>query len=211
MKNNIIACGIPRTGSTLVWQILSRALPMYNIIKAHPASWTPCDCELIVGSIRHPYDNAASCFRSRVIGDNGDGIHVEGTKKGLRAELNMLTNNYKVLRKLKDRYGDKMVILRYEDFFNNFEVIFNIIEEKTSEIIPFRRREDIIKDCSFKTNLKRSITDIRGKEYKQTKINPGHVGVGIPGTWKTVIPRWGYSIMKKWCDPLCKEWKYENQ
>ncbi|MHA1345006.1 MAG: hypothetical protein ACTSO3_01265 [Candidatus Heimdallarchaeaceae archaeon] len=207
--NNIIACGVPRTGSTLIWQILIRALPNRKVIKAHPASWEPIDNCFIVGSIRHPYDNAASCFRSRVIGDDGDGVDVKGTKKGLIAELRMLKNNYDQLRILLDKYPS--FNLRYENFFNNFDYVFDIIESDLKIKVPYELRKEIKIDCSFGMNMKRSFANIKGQEYQKTKINPGHVGVGIPGSWKAIIPRWGYDVMRKWCDPLCKDWGYEGK
>jgi len=210
MSNNIIACGVPRSGSTLVWQILLRALPHRKVVKTHPASWTPVECDFIVGSIRHPYDNASSCFRSRVVGDDGDGITVKGTKKGLVQELRMLTNNYNALRMLINKYPGKVVVLHYENFFNNFDVVFDMIEQRLSIPIHPKVRKEIKKDCSFEMNQKRSFSNIKGTEYQRTKINPSHVGNGIPGTWKSFIPRWGYDVMKKWCDPLCKEWGYEE-
>ena len=211
MNNKILACGVPRTGSTLIWQILLRALPNHKVVKAHPASWAVTNGWYIIGSVRHPYDIAASCFRARIAGDSGDGSQetVVGTKKGLVSELNMMNNNFKVLRELINKYPG--VILRYEDFFNNFDVVFNMIEKNLGQTIPPKMKRFIRNDCSFETNQKRSCSDIRGKEYQKTKINRAHVGIGTPGTWKTVIPLWGYDVMKKWCDPLCKEWGYENK
>jgi len=208
--NNIIACGVPRSGSTLIWQILLRALPGKEVVKAHPASWTPIPCQFIVGSIRHPYDNAASCYRSRIVGDNGDGSQetVRGTKKGLIAELRMLTNNYRVLKELM--LTGKVAVLRYEDFYNNFDIVFDMIQRRLGIIVPDKRREEIEEDCSFEKNQQRSFSGTR-KDYKRNKINNSHVGNGVPGTWKAIIPLWGYDVMKKWCDPLCEEWDYESQ
>jgi hypothetical protein len=210
--NKIIACGVPRTGSTLIWKILKDCLPGYEIVKGHPASWHPFPCDHIFSSIRHPYDNAASCFRTRIVGDKGDGSQetVEGTKQGLIAELKMLTNNYHQLKVLRDTLPEIVTVFRYEEFFNNFDIIFDTIEKSLNVKIPLIKQERINKDYSFESNRKR-LLKLNPGDKRIERMGVSHVAVGYPGSWKAIIPFWGYDVLKKWAEPLCKEWGYENQ
>lgn len=214
MSEEVVACGVPRSGSTLIWQILLRSLKGRRVIKAHPASWEPRDVGLIVGSIRHPYDTAASCFRTRIVGDKGDGSQetVTGTMAGLKAELRMMRSNFDALKVLMERYPDKVVVLRYEDFWQNFDVVYNVLIQKLGVSVPAGLRQRISLNCSFKANQRRSFSDIRGtEEFKTTRIGPSHTAIGVPGSWKTIIPFWGYDTLFRFCDPLCEEWGYESQ
>lgn len=191
----------------MVWLLLNKILSG-QIIKAHPASWTPIPCDLIVSSIRHPYDAAASCFRTRIVGDKGDGSQetVQGTKQGLRAELNMLNSNFEALKLWIKEYPGKVVILRYEEFFNNFHVIFRMIKEQLGIDISMSQRNDLISKYSFRASKRRNLRLNPGD--REDNMGVSHVAIGIPGSWKTIIPFWGYDLMREWCDPICKEWGY---
>jgi len=208
----VVACGVPRTGSTLVWQILYRILTGKRVIKKHPGSWDmEPDC-FVVGSVRHPYDTAASCLRTRFIGDRGDGSQetVMGTRAGLLAELNMLEHNYAKMKQMMEDAPKRVVVLRYEEFYKDFDVIFNMVETRLGIPVPKPVRSVTRDDCSFRKNVVRSL-GVEGKEYQRSKINPGHVGMGTPGTWRAFVPYWGHPLLKKWCNPICEEWGYESQ
>ena len=207
--NKIIACGIPRSGSTLVWLILNKILPE-QVIKAHPASWTPEECDLIVGSIRHPYDTAASCFRTRIVG-KGDGSqeNAQCTKQGLRAELNMMNSNFEALKLWIKKYPRKVIVLRYEEFFDNFDIIFNMIEERLNVEILESKRKELKQKYSFDACRRRSLQASPGKK-RINRMGVSHVAMGIPGSWKSIIPFWGYDLIKEWCNPICKEWGYKE-
>lgn len=203
----VTACGIPRSGSTLVWQILTRVFPNKQILKRHPGGWAP-DGSFAFGSIRDPYDCAASRFRARVIGDKGDGSQetVAGTKAGLVQELRNMKHNFGALEGWMAACDH--VVLKYEDFFNNFDVVFAAIEKHLSRKVTSEMRKQIEDDCSLARNRQRSYAPRDPKVYKTTLINSAHVGYGVPDTWKIVIPRWGYAILKQYCEPLCLKWGY---
>jgi len=207
MKNNIIACGVPRTGSTLVWLILDNILGN-KVQKRHPCSWGNTPCDFVVGSIRHPYDTVASAFRGRIVRDFGDGSPgtVNGTKKGLKQDINMTVNNFNQLKVLVDKYSG--VILRYEDFFYDFNVIYDMVEDKLGVEVPAEKRKQLNKQYSFESSRKRNLElNPDGKRVDRMEVT--HIAVGVPGTWKGFIPFWGYDCMKKYLNPICKEWGYE--
>jgi len=203
--DKIFACGVPRTGSTLIWNILVKAYPGRTIIKKHPGSWNPEE-GIIIGSIRYPYDTAASCFRTRIVGDKGDGIDVQGTRKGLISELMMMTNNFRCMRDLVDNWG--AIVLRYERFFNDFDYIFDALEERIGKISQSVKKR-IKEEYSFEA-VRNRLLDANPGDLRIDRMGVSHVALGYPGAWKAIIPFWGYDTLKKWCDPLCQEWGYAN-
>lgn len=66
MYMNVVCCGIPRSGSTLCWQILSALFPDREIFKTHPAAWEPDGRTVTFITLRHPYDVAASRYQFRI-------------------------------------------------------------------------------------------------------------------------------------------------
>jgi len=212
----ILACGVPRSGSTLVWQVLNMCLPGNNVTKSHPGSWKPTDnVDFIVGSIRDPYDIVTSRFRARVANDDSDGAqeHVTGTRKGLMEDLHMNAGNFDALKMLMRRFGEKVFVLRYEEFFENFHTIFAAVRKHIGITVPRPLRERAKSEFSFAANLKKTLALKPGND-RADRMGLAHLGsgaAGTPGMWKTVIPVWGHAAMRKWCNPLCEEWGYANQ
>lgn len=60
----LMICSIPRSGSTLVEQILQEVFPSERVCKTHPATtdWRP-NGELVLTTIRDPRDVVASLYR----------------------------------------------------------------------------------------------------------------------------------------------------
>jgi len=211
--SDVLCCGVPRSGSTLIWQVTTLALPGRKVRKSHPASWKQNgNPELIVGSIRNPYDIMASRFRARIANDRGDGSQesVVGTKSGLLYELRGMKSNYDAHKMLMRKYRACMIVLRYEDFFEHFAVIFDALERSLSVAIGKGTRREITRRHSFAENQRRALQLQPGAD-RVDRMGVAHVGLGIPGTWKAIIPAWGYDLMKKWCDPICEEFGYASQ
>ena len=164
------------------------------------------DGYFVVGNIRHPYDIMASRFRTRIVGDKGNGSQetVQGTRKGFLEDLNATRANFDVLGEILQKYPN--CLLRYEDFYNNHTVIFDMIQKEFGVTVLPDKQKQISDDSSFETNQKRSFIK---KRDPQNRIGYSHMGLWVPGTWKAMIPLWGYDLMYKWCVPLCHEWGYD--
>lgn len=212
----VIGCGVPRSGSTLVWQVLKICLPDYRVTKLHPCSQAISDTgQYIVGSIRNPYDIIASRFRARVANDNSDGAqeHVAGTLKGLREDLHMTRANFDELKRLRKRFKGRIVVLRYEDFVGYFSAIFGPVSELLKIAIPHELRARAKREHSWDANLKRTLALAPGTA-RDSRMGLAHLGTGCiiqPGMWKTIVPVWGHASVRKCCSSLCAEWGYEDQ
>jgi len=123
---SVVMCGIPRSGSTLVWQIVAEALPGTTVVHTHPAVWKAKPSSVVIGSVRNPYDVAASLYRVRLSrsGDDAGGV------EGLKAELGWARKNFAgaSVMFLQKSPQHARTILRYEDFLHDYDVIYSGIQ-----------------------------------------------------------------------------------
>jgi hypothetical protein len=117
----IIQFGPPRTGSTLVWNALRTAFPLASIPKRHHlnrlelASWFPAK---IVCTVRNPLDAIASSIQR---------YQLEPTESVIDQQIREFDlNGMKEVVLLGSRRNT--LILRYEEYVNNFEFLFDRIE-----------------------------------------------------------------------------------
>jgi len=198
--------GIPRSGSTLVWQLISEVFPKVKIGKTHPAAWEP-DGSFIIVTIRNPYDVGASRFRHRTLRDQTGLVNIANLA-GLDAELNEMIKHFAPLTAWVKELPE-MALLRYEDFYNNYDLIFDLIEERLNKIVPMALRDTIKDKFSLDKNRKRCAQPVV-KGENRFRMGPGHIGTVTPGLWRSIIPPWGYELMAEKCGPVAKEWGYET-
>jgi len=201
--HNIVMCGVPRSGSTLVWQILQAVFPGQKIPKTHPGMWEANE-SIVVVSIRNPYDITASLLRVR--------LNREGRKKpNWRDIKTVLRRNAQSFNCLKDvLLGPHAPILRYEDFYNDYSLIYIMIERMFDVVVSFRDRKKINGRFSLARNRSRAGALKDFNEIDKDQIHGNHIGHVTPGYWVTYLPDWSMERVKEVCAPLCKEWGYNE-
>jgi hypothetical protein len=202
----IVTCGIPRSGSTLVWQIMREALPRTRVLHVHPGSWQFKSKLRMIGSMRNPYDVVASLYRVRL---SRGGENIEGPE-GLIAECGWARKNYHDAGQIFRSKGlrTSRPLLRYEDFLHDYDVIYRAISSVAGVNVPPHRRHKINAKFSLDANRKRAARLANFNERDAHDIHGDHIGTVEPGLWKQTIPEWGHEIMHEWCAPIAKEWGY---
>ncbi|MHA1345004.1 MAG: hypothetical protein ACTSO3_01255 [Candidatus Heimdallarchaeaceae archaeon] len=203
MFHNMVMCGIPRSGSTLIWQILQSIFPRQKIIKTHPYDWD-ADGSWVFASIRDPRDIAASLLRVR-LSREGKKRNLEG--KDIRQELKRMELNFEKLRKL---IIGPHVILRYEEFYQNYDIIYDSICKTFNITIPTKIRLQLNSKFSLKNNKGRADNLKNFYDVDEWHVHGDHIGHIHPGYWKEFIPSWGMHYINKVCLPICKEWNYDE-
>lgn len=206
MNYNIVTCGIPRSGSTLVWQILQSVYPDFKILKTHPDTWKP-DGSVVVSSIRYPHDVSASLLRVRLsrfkkpIEINDDDV------------VTVLRRTKLNFDNLKDiLIGPSTPVLKYEDFYNDYNIIFEMIQKYFNINIPEKIQNQISKKFNIRENKKRADTLPSFNEVDKYKIHGDHIGHVVPGYWKYYFPEKYIEQVKEECNIIAKDWGYyENQ
>jgi hypothetical protein len=202
----VVSCGVPRTGSTLTWQILNEVFPGQKFSKTHPAAWVPSG-EWLVVTVRHPLDTVASHYRMRLVRAEHNGLPEEDPWLGIHTVFLEVKRHLESVREVLDY--PRLILLRYEDFVNNYGVIFDAYQTAFGITISQEQRNRISASCGLEANRKRGI-DRNQEEFDRWQIHTQHVGTPEPGGWRSVIPVEFHERFQRLCSPLCEEWGYES-
>ena len=198
----LLLCGIPRSGSTLVWQIMKTLFPEQEIPQTHPDAedrkWAE-EGVVSITTIRHPCDVAASRFRVR-ISRGGEGV---GNEAGLEAELAVMKMMFEGLEDVH-KYDHRM--LRYEDFYNDHHPIYEMVED-LGRTVPNKLRSEISVKYSAKANRQRAESLSSFNVFDDERIHGDHIGPVHPGSW-LFLPNWQRKMIKEVCQPIADKWEY---
>ena len=194
-----IICGIPRSGSTLVWQIMQAIFADQKILQTHPVELV-FDGSFAIATIRHPCDVAASRYRIRL---SRGGIKCGGAS-GLEAELVVMKTHFDALSRIRDSLGK---LLWYEDFYQDYTVIYRMIQEEFHCNVSCLRREELDRLFSATANKERADKLNSFNEIDEQKIHGDHIGPVVPGAW-TKLPDWQKDAIQEFCLPIADEWGY---
>lgn len=204
----IVVCGIPRSGSTLVWQILQEVFPEQDILQTHPADTDriPDNDSLIVVSIRDPRDVAASLYRVR-LSRGGDDV---GGMDGLETVLARTKMYFSAAKALMRLASVRILLLRYEHFVHDRQVIYNSILDALGVAVPQKEQKRINAKFSLEANRARASKMEDFTEIGEFKIHGDHIGPVAPGSWMSSLPKWATQRVIDVCTPIAEEWGYES-
>ena len=130
----IIQFSPPRSGSTLIYNILREVFPNTDIEKWHTYQNNTSHDPVVV-TYRHPLDCIASSIQRYELIPTQDVIEkqvIEFNENGIWDVLKIKNKNH-------------VLILRYEEFVNNFDKIYDAIEQHFDIIIPIDKKATITK------------------------------------------------------------------
>lgn len=200
----VVVCGIPRSGSTLVGQIVQGVFPDQKVLKTHPAytEWNPTGCDILI-TIRDPRDVIASLYRvhlsqtgkTEVEGADFDQIFVRVQK------------HYDMLWPLLE---ENSIIIRYEDFVYNYYEIYAAIFLLTGVSVSCTMKEWLNNKFSIESNRARASVLKNFNEVGEHEIHGDHVGPVKPGSWRTSLPEWIVKDVESFCSPIMRSWSYKE-
>jgi len=131
-RRHILQFSLPRSGSTLVYNVLRELFPRHRIEKCHTLDRRNLE-STIVATYRNPVDIVASLL----LVSNGS-----VTDANIR-EQSILLNTQGIWDLLTIRNRSNMLLLRYEDFVDDFDVLFNGIESHFQIGVPHEKRQEL--------------------------------------------------------------------
>jgi len=201
MAQQIVMCGIPRSGSTLVWQILQAVFPNEAIPKTHPDVWEP-DGSTVIVSIRNPFDVVASLLRVRLSRERRNTPDENDIE-------NVLGRTTLCFERLDGLLYGPHALLRYEYFYKDYSLIYDMIRSVFGLYISPNNRKKINQQFSLERNRERADALKDFSEVDGDQIHGDHIGHVIPGYWEEYLPDWSFSRVVEVCEPICREWGYE--
>jgi len=202
---DIVMCGIPRSGSTVVWQILDSVFPKMNIPKTHPIDWEP-DGSMVIASVREPHDVAASLLRVRMSRYRDEREVVDDD---IVTVVRRTIMSFNLLEEML--VGPHAPILRYEEFYNDHSPIYKMIEDTFGIITPPNIQHRISGKFSVEQNKKRADVLESFNEVDRYQVHGDHIGQVVPGYWKEYIPGRYLEWVCDNLDEIGVRWEYENK
>lgn len=200
----LIQLSVPRSGSTLIWNITKDIFPNNLIKKEHQLNKIDLINNKYVVTIRDPRDSLASVLMVNELTINKENI-INMFKNHLEKPLNDLINLIDIIQQ---KEVNNLLILQYELFFNDFDYIFNKLELFFKITVDQDKRQNIIK----KYNINE--VDKIAKKYKkfsnynrQNHIHGRHISSykGRPSTWLEVIPEGNHSLVNSITEKYIKK------
>ena len=146
----MVQFGPPRSGSTLVFNIMNDLFPRKKIFKVHTYRLL-CEKLPVVATYRHPFDSVASSL----IRYGHDTPSDELVDKQIATFLELGLNDISHLLSRKDA-----VVLKYEEFSCDFNVIFDALEKLSGISISPDTRNMLQQKYNIE-NVEKSISSMK--------------------------------------------------
>lgn len=216
----ILHYAVPRSGSTLIYQILLQLFDGEDIKYSH--DFIEMDDKYLIMTRRDFRDLLISHWRiwHGKFDENRNLINIP-TKDEIIGEFRTIRMKIKVMDQYEDFYKDydKKLILNYEDFFGNYEFIFEQLENFLEIKISEEKRKDIIDKTCLKTKMKQQseMKIIKTERIfdnwdNHNDIHVNHIHPSItpkPGYWKDVIPKEFHKMVNLEFEEELKRWSYK--
>lgn len=212
-KENLSVYNPARCGGTFILQVLSCIFyPEVRFLHAEKAHKT--DDTLVI-----PYRDWRDKFGSHWRTDCQIRKELSPERK-FEAIMKHVKDDIRVLDEYKKMKDVKILWLRYENFYNNYDWLFKKIESFFNIKIPQPMREYTIKETNVNINKKRAdkfkeenpdwdfnTHDNRfGSKMHIDHIDP--INKGKPGSWKNIIPREYHKSLEERLHANLKQWGY---
>lgn len=206
-NNTIVQFGMSRTGSTLIYRVLKEIFP--NVEKCHLPEVGPylgTDAK-IVTTVRDPVDSFISHVRVVHYPDSIPSIILSQSYAGY---INQRLYEHKQFNKILDENQDQILLLKYENFYNDFGYIFDKLENFFDIEIYEGKRVDIINKCGVEKAMEIQSTMTSFSEHdKETHIHGRHIVSPEPGSPSMFLKEKDVALLERlfkdeidWCPNL---------
>jgi|10_taG_2_1085330.scaffolds.fasta_scaffold00649_7 hypothetical protein len=201
--------GIPRSGSTLIRNILNTIFDGNIYVQKHDFFNAKCKIVCVYRDFR---DSAASKWRINTAGFDKPEDKIIVGFADMHHHAKRIHHQVNTLNKFKEHYtSDQVYFARYESYINDYDVLFDDLETFFDIEIKERLRK-FIKDIWSKERVKKTYSDALGKFVgfdKNTELHGQHIYKGEVGTWKEFLTEKGQREITKFFENDLNTWGYE--
>ena len=217
IDKEVLVFSASRTGSTFVWQCLCKIFT--KVHKHHDGQGShlfqkklPC-----IITERDRVESFVSRMRVLRFKDESNKVFLDNINKFLHTLLN---NN--ILQKdvddyylelhtveyLKAAYSGELLVLKYEDFFNNYDFIFDQFEKFFKAPIATSTKDLIVRDTNLSANQNRQRKfENFNSHCKDSLIHGKHILSGEPNFYKNYIDPEMYNRLHNMLWEKNEDWK----
>jgi hypothetical protein len=188
--NKIIQAGMTSSGTTVVYQVLRHLVGNNNVDKRHEFVTGGNNTGLVI-THRDFRCLCTTTFRRH---------HITPSRAAID---NWFKNNFLVqfawFSKFEKIDDSKILRLKYDDYFEKFEFMFDALETFLVIDIGEKQREKIAADCCIAKNQQRQKAFkgfLAGQVCHTYRIFGDHCGTGAADTWRTLSPELQVHITK---------------
>ncbi len=156
--DRLIQYSPPRTGSTVVWQIMNQIFPGREIKKTHTPSEVLQSNSWSIITFRDPVDTAISRFRISCDPQNFKSGKYSWSvmEKEILLTQKELESFFKLLQKMDYTLPENIILLHYDDFEDNLGFVFGAVRKKWKKRVEKSIIKKTIENSSQEENLKKS-------------------------------------------------------
>ena len=200
-KTNIVSYSMSRTGSTLVFNILRFLYP--ETIACHPPAGWLTEHHTIVGTYRHPIDSLLSNIRISEPKEIDDPLLL----KHLNSR-SMLHGHLKRDMDAHKKKGGVQLKLKYEMFWDNYEFIFDKLEDVLAINISNCQRKEMQEKYGIKNALRTQRHLANWDEVdKETRLHGGHIKTPRPYHYKQILTDNQINLLTCGLSSFIREWE----
>jgi len=127
----------------------------------------------------------------------------------IQSAIGIIRRQFNTVSKMK-RNGSSVKVIKYEDFYNNFETVYGAIEN----LMGFKINEKIkpiLKDRFSPNSVKDEISKFKsfGEWDKLTHFHGNHIYKADTGTWKELLDEKDHDKLTKTVKDVLKEFGYD--
>ncbi len=201
--------GVSRSGGTFIYNVINEIFQGNIKPQSHGFFATE---QKVIATYRDFRDSTVSWWRMEI----GKFTDVKQKRLMSKDELvfyaDRMRGRIHELNKMREHYSeDKILFLKYEQFFNNFDFIFDNIENFLEISLSDELKETIIEKYNLQSQKKEAdkYQDFRG--YDDVRhIHGHHIMNGEPQTWMKLVDPKHYFLLNYILKDGLRGWGYEQ-
>ena len=209
LVTSVVQYSMPRTGSTLIRRILYQVFPECEQPSQHPPGQFS-NLDTLIISCRHPLDVLVSLARI------GGASEIDGST--LDHYLPPLEWQYRQYAHDMSKFKGYKLKLKYEKFWNNYDYVFDQLEEFVSNISRFKshkhvetskeKRTNKEKICGIKNTKKiqRTLKGFNDVDEK-TRVHGNHIATPEPFNYKKILTDTQIAFLEERLHEPLEEWR----
>jgi len=219
-ETKIIQYGMGRSGTTLVYNILSEVFNRKIIVKSHTyLQIKDSKNRLVLACYRDFRDTMASHWRV-VQSQESKNYKKDFVNDNATRQMNVEEVEYWCNRKLeeygrnllnfKKHWRNNIIYLKYEDYVIDYNIVYDGIEKLTGKSIPREKRNEISEKWSIENSRKIADKYNNFNQYDVvTHMHGHHIHKGLHGSWKSFVPSDLHGYVNKKFEKILIEWGYK--